>query len=80
MELRALGRYSLVRRLEGSPSRSELFVAALPEEGEAERYVAKLLMPGSEDTRARAKKLAGQIGSSHQNVAIETTGNRGYWR
>jgi serine/threonine-protein kinase len=52
MELRNLGRYTLVRRLEGSPSRSELFVAALPEEGGAERYVAKLLMPGSEETRA----------------------------
>jgi serine/threonine-protein kinase len=51
MELRNLGRYALVRRLDGSPSRSELFVAAHEDEGGAERYVAKLLMPGSEETR-----------------------------
>ena len=51
MELRNLGRYTLVRRLEGSPSRSDLYVAAHDDEDGAERYVAKLLMPGSADSR-----------------------------
>lgn len=50
MELRNLGRYRLLRRLEGSPSRSELFLAAHEEEEGAVRYVVKLLPPGPEET------------------------------
>lgn len=57
MELRNLGRYRLIRRLEGSPSRSEMFLAAHEDEGEAIRYVVKLLPPGSEDTLATRRAL-----------------------
>lgn len=50
MELRSLGRHRLVKRLDGSPSRSELFLAAHEEEGAEATYVAKLMMTGSEET------------------------------
>ena len=57
MELRSLGRYRLVRRLPGSPSRCELFLAALEGEEEHPRHVAKLLMSGAADTEETRRAL-----------------------